>query len=91
MQGSARKDVVFGAARVYTVTVPGPKWKSWLSPSQPSGNDTIAGELAGVRLDQDFAVWEDLVPYGQTDPSRGGGPSYCLPTLECWASPSDRC
>ena len=30
MQGSARKDVVFGAARVYTVTVPGPKWKSWL-------------------------------------------------------------
>ena len=29
MQGSARKDVVFGAARVYTVTVPGPKWKSW--------------------------------------------------------------
>ncbi len=30
MQGLARKDVVFGAARVYTVTVPGPKWKSWL-------------------------------------------------------------
>ena len=30
MQGSARKDVVFGAARVYIVTVPGPKWKSWL-------------------------------------------------------------
>ena len=30
MQGSARKDVVFGAARVYTATVPGPKWKSWL-------------------------------------------------------------
>ena len=30
MQGSARKDVVFGAARVYTFTVPGPKWKSWL-------------------------------------------------------------
>ena len=29
MQGSARKDVVFGAARVYTFTVPGPKWKSW--------------------------------------------------------------
>ena len=29
MQGSARKDVVFGAARVYTATVPGPKWKSW--------------------------------------------------------------
>ena len=30
MQGSARKDVVFGAARVYTVAVPGSKWKSWL-------------------------------------------------------------
>ncbi len=30
MQGSARKDVVFGAARVYTFTVPVPKWKSWL-------------------------------------------------------------
>ena len=30
MQGSARKDVVFGAARVYTMTLPGPKWKSWL-------------------------------------------------------------
>ena len=37
MQGSARKDVVFGAARVYTFTVPGPKWKSWLklSPDNP--------------------------------------------------------
>ena len=33
MQGSARKDVVFGAARVYTFTVPGPKWKSWLRSS----------------------------------------------------------
>ena len=31
MQGSARKDVVFGAARVYTFTVPGPKWKSWFN------------------------------------------------------------
>ena len=30
MQGSARKDVVFGAARMYTVAVPGPKRKSWL-------------------------------------------------------------
>ena len=30
MHGSARKDVLFGAALVYTVTVPGPKWKSWL-------------------------------------------------------------
>ena len=31
MQGSARKDVVFGAARVYTVTVPGSTWKSWFN------------------------------------------------------------
>ena len=30
MQGSARKDVVCGAARVYIVVLPGPKWKSWL-------------------------------------------------------------
>ena len=35
MQGSARKDVVFGAAGVYPVTVPGPKWKSWLSSRFP--------------------------------------------------------
>ena len=38
MQGSARKDVVFGAARGYTFTVPGPKWKSWLGRG-------MAGEL----------------------------------------------
>ena len=31
MQGSARKDVVFGAGGVYPVTVPGPKWKSWIN------------------------------------------------------------
>ena len=37
MQGSARKDVVCGAARVYIVVLPGPKWKSWLrlSPENP--------------------------------------------------------
>ncbi len=29
-QGSARRDVVLGAARVYTGAVPGPKGKSWL-------------------------------------------------------------
>ena len=34
MQGSARKDVVFGAAGVYPVTVPGPKWKSWFNGSR---------------------------------------------------------
>ena len=31
MQGSARKDVAFGPARMYTVAVPGPKRKSWLT------------------------------------------------------------
>ena len=31
VQGSARKDVVFGAARVYTFNAPGPKWESWLN------------------------------------------------------------
>ena len=39
MQGSARKDVVFGAARVYTFTVPGPKWKSWLRGSRMAATD----------------------------------------------------
>ena len=48
MQGSARKDVVCGAARVYTFTVPGPKWKSWLNrdhyyywPGRESTGDTF--------------------------------------------------
>ncbi len=39
MQGSARKDVVFGAAGVYPVTVPGPKWKSWLRCVKVGRND----------------------------------------------------
>ena len=30
LQGLEKKDVAFGAVRVYTVTVPGPKWKYWL-------------------------------------------------------------
>ena len=34
MQGSARKDVVFGAARMYTVAVPGPQWESFISESR---------------------------------------------------------
>ena len=47
MQGSARKDVVFGAARVYTVTVPGPKWKSWLkSAGVPSSKITVTADGA---------------------------------------------
>ena len=36
MQGSARKDVVCGAARVYIVVLPGPKWKSWLRVLHPT-------------------------------------------------------
>ena len=36
---SARKDLVFGAARVYTVAVPGPKWKSWTEPPQDASQD----------------------------------------------------
>ena len=29
LQDLEKTYVVFGAARVYTVAVPGPKWKSW--------------------------------------------------------------
>ena len=39
VRGSARKDVVFGAARVYTATVPGPKWKSWFVVSRNCANE----------------------------------------------------
>ena len=45
MQGSARKDVVFGAARVYTFTVPGPKWKSWLIRVRHGGDTAQAHML----------------------------------------------
>ena len=55
MQGSARKDVVFGAARGYTFTVPGPKWKSWLGPlvgmfAAALGAYGVAGILIVVPL-----------------------------------------
>ena len=46
MQGSARKDVVFGAARVYTVTVPGPKWKSWFSAPCFFNKGVFSGNLS---------------------------------------------
>ena len=52
MQGSPREDVVFAAARVYTVTVPGPNWKSWFD-SGEEGRDRIAERppfSRGVRL-----------------------------------------
>ena len=48
MQGSARKDVVFGAAPVDTVTVPGPKWKSWFK-SMRQLTDAQAQLLAALR------------------------------------------
>ena len=54
MQGSARKDVVFGAARVYTVTVPGPKWKSWLEPL----NRKI--EQGPLKLDEALSIAQQV-------------------------------
>ena len=48
MQGSARKDVVFGAAGVYPVTVPGPKWKSWLNASPARPGDVIVIYATGL-------------------------------------------
>ena len=54
MQGSARKDVVFGAAVVYPVTVPGPKWKSWLQRS--NSNWSIAWKRAEQLVDFQAAV-----------------------------------
>ena len=45
MQGSARKDAVFGAARVYTVIVPGPKWKSWLKALGQNVETIVLGNI----------------------------------------------
>ena len=55
MQGSARKD---GATRVYTVAVPGRKWKSWLIGScdgggfdavfSPSARESAETKMEGV-------------------------------------------
>ncbi len=61
MQGSARKDVVFGAAGVYPVTVPGPKWKSWLksvfgSFIVPEGPREKAEIELAVALAREFEV-----------------------------------
>ncbi len=52
MQGSARKDVVCGAARVYTFTVPGPKWKSWLESIRVDSDTVLGGQTVRgtVRL-----------------------------------------
>ena len=54
MQGSARKDVVFGAARGYTFTVPGPKWKSWLKclfQVGPAGHGDLHKKVLGQKLE----------------------------------------
>jgi hypothetical protein len=73
MQTSARKDVVFGAARVYTVAVPGPNWKSWFAillraercPVDPLFQSTLA---CGETRDK---LWKFLAgEYGQSHPAR---------------------
>ena len=72
MQGSARKDVVFGAAGVYPVTVPGPKWKSWLS-VRPHGFGYVAQAFnLGNRgeLRQRFHGAVGLVPGSQVTVAR---------------------
>ena len=57
MQGSARKDVVFGPARVYTVAVPGPKWKSWfICVSEHLGGSALLIRRAEDYTDSDPAM-----------------------------------
>ena len=63
MQGSARKDVVFGAAGVYPVTVPGPKWKSWL------GRMTTFSSWGPTR---DGRIKPDVVAAGAENNTRDG-------------------
>ena len=48
VRGSARKDVVFGAARVYTFTVPGPKWESWFGCPNCTGEARILLNIEGL-------------------------------------------
>jgi hypothetical protein len=45
VQGSARKDGVFGAACVYTVAVPGPKRKSWVIRTGPVLEDGNVSQI----------------------------------------------
>ena len=54
MQGSARKDVVFGAARVYTFTVPGPKWKSSRPPAASRRRESASCPEVVRRRSPDF-------------------------------------
>ena len=67
MQGSARKDVVFGAARVYTVAVPGPKCKSWFNivslamiGSLALCAQTNTGSIRVLVYDETMAVIQDV-------------------------------
>ena len=77
MQGSARKDVVFGAARVYTVAVPGPKCKSWFNivslamiGSLALCAQTNTGSIRVLVYDETMAVIQD-VTVTALDESRG--------------------
>ena len=77
MQGSARKDVVFGAARVYTVAVQGPKWKSWFNivslamiGSLALCAQTNTGSIRVLVYDETMAVIQD-VTVTALDESRG--------------------
>ena len=51
-----RLDVVFGAARVYTVTVPGPKWKSWLKGLAALGVPSISLSYGLNEIDDAVAA-----------------------------------
>ena len=68
MQGSARKDVVFGAARVYTVAVLGTKWKSWLlGLAQLTTLVLVVADLGAIltfakwSTKSYFALWQDYL------------------------------
>ena len=70
MQGSARKDVVFGATGVYPVTVPGPKWKFWIRPlwgSPAVCRDWLLTKIQG--MDQPLPTREDLSAGSHATPS----------------------
>ena len=66
MQGSARKDVVFGAARVYTATVPGPKWKSWLKPVLDGVRQNLGADPKRVLADAGYQSKSNLEMLEQT-------------------------
>ena len=74
MQGSARKDVVFGAAGVYPVTVPGPKWKSWLD-IVPKGRDegNLVYGMEWVRHHDKYGDRSFVDPYVELLPARKAG------------------